>query len=264
MNRLSTLLVVSSLFLVACGGEETSPSTKNVTASQNYDCVIQYGWEPRPPYQFLHNGEMKGIDVEIFQQVAEATKCDIKFVQKSWSELLAALEKGEIDVLGGATETPERQAYANFSVPYRNESFSLFIRSTSDYQGDTLSGFLSGGNKIGITSDYYYGQDVYNLMNHPQYGPLFIDGNSGEQSFYNVIYSTIDGVLTDPVEGRYIIKRKGLDSQIKESNVKIPSDSVSFMFSKKSLTPEKTKALQEAVKELVGSDTVNTLIAEYQ
>ena len=183
MNRLSTLLLVSSLFLVACGGGDTNPASTEATASKNYDCVIKYGWEPRPPYQFLHNGEMQGIDIEIFKKAADATQCNIQYVQKSWTELLTALENGDIDVLGGATETPDRKAFADFSVPYRSESFALFIRSTSNYQGDTLSSFLSGGNKVGITSDYYYGQDVYNLMNHPQYGPLFIDDNSGEQSF---------------------------------------------------------------------------------
>ncbi|MCW9029518.1 MAG: transporter substrate-binding domain-containing protein [Kangiella sp.] len=264
MNRLSTLLFVSTFFLVACGGGDTNPATTETTASNNYDCVIKYGWEPRPPYQFLNNGEMQGIDIEIFKKAAEANQCNVQYVQKGWSELLTALEEGEIDVLGGATATPERQVYADFSVPYRNESFALFIRSTSDYQGETLAGFLSGGNKVGITNDYYYGQDVYNLMNHPQYGPLFVDDNSGEQSFYNVIYSTIDGVLTDPVEGRYIIKRKGLDSQIKQSNITIPSENVSFMFSKKGLVPEKSKALQDAIQALVSANEVNPVVAKYQ
>lgn len=264
MNRLSTLLFVSTFFLVACGGGDTNPSTTETTVSNDYDCVIKYGWEPRPPYQFLHNAEMQGIDIEVFKKVADATQCNVQYVQKDWSELLTALEKGEIDVLGGATETADRKVYADFSVPYRSESFALFIRSTSSFQGETLSGFLSGGNKIGITNDYYYGQDVYNLMNHPQYGPLFIDGNFGEQSFYNVIYSTIDGVLTDPIEGRYIIKRKGLESQVKESSVIIPSDNVSFMFSKKGLSPEKTKALQDAIKALVTNSEVNPIVAKYQ
>lgn len=264
MNRLSSLLFVSTFLLVACGGGDTNPAATETTVSKNYDCVIKYGWESRPPYQFLHNGEMQGIDIEIFKKVADATQCNIQYVEKSWTELLTAVEKGEIDVLGGATATPERKTYADFSVPYRNESFALFIRSTSSYEGETLSGFLSGGNKIGITNDYYYGQDVYNLMNHPQYGPLFIDGNSGEQSFYNVIYSTIDGVLTDPVEGRYIIKRKGLESQVKQSNITIPSENVSFMFSKKGLAPEKSKALQEAINQLVTADEVNPVVAKYQ
>ncbi|WP_417445611.1 substrate-binding periplasmic protein [Kangiella sp.] len=264
MNRLSTLLFASTFFLVACGGGDNNPSTTETAASTNYDCVIKFGWEPRPPYQFLHNGEMQGIDVEIFKKVADSNQCNIQYVQKSWTELLTALEEGEIDVLAGATETADRRVFGDFSVPYRNESFSLFVRSTSDFQGETLAGFLSGGNKVGITNDYYYGQDVYNLMNHPQYGPLFVDDNSGEQSFYNVIYSTIDGVLTDPIEGRYIIKRKGLDSQIKESNVKIPSENVSFMFSKNGLAPEKAKALQDTIKGMVMNNEVNSIVAKYQ
>ncbi len=259
---MSKILTIAAIFLLtACGGDEAEQQQQQTTAKR--DCNLKMGWESRAPYQFERNGEITGIDVKIFKQVANAVNCDVSFVEKSWTELLTALEKGDIDVLAGATITPDRKAYANFSTPYRDESFTLFIRASNSYNGNTLSGFLSRNQKVGITSDYFYGKETYELMNHPQYSNLFVDSNSGEQSFFNILYSEIDGVLADPVEGHYIIKRKRLHDKIKASNVHIPSDSVAFMFSKKSIKDKQLDDLQAAIRNMVAKDTIKTVIAQF-
>lgn len=259
---MTRILIATSIFLLsACGGEETAEQQATATAKR--DCNLKMGWEPRAPYQFERNGDITGIDVQIMQQAADKIDCDVSFVQKSWTELLTDLENGEIDVLAGATITPERKTYATFSEPYRSESFTLFIRSSNSYSGNTLSGFLSRSQKIGVTSDYFYGKEVYELMNHPQYSNLFVDSKSGEQSFYNILYSELDGVLADPVEGHYILKHKRLDSKIKASNVHIPSDSVAYMFSKKTIKDKQLDDLQTAVKDMVTNDQIQPVIAKF-
>ncbi|WP_083217885.1 substrate-binding periplasmic protein [Kangiella sediminilitoris] len=260
---MSKILTIAAIFLLtACGGEETQKQEQQqVTAKR--DCNLKMGWESRAPYQFERNGEVTGIDIQIFTKAADSINCDVSFVEKSWTELLTALEKGEIDVLAGATITPDRESYAHFSTPYRDESFTLFIRASNSYNGNTLSGFLSRSQKVGITSDYFYGKEVYELMNHPQYSSLFVDSKSGEQSFFNILYSEIDGVLADPVEGRYILNRKRLGDKIKASKVTIPSDSVAFMFSKKTLKDEQLDRLQEAVKNMVANNQIKPLVAQF-
>lgn len=260
----SKLISYSALFLlVACGSEDNSKQQEQIASNAKSDCNLTLGWESRAPYQYERNGEITGIDVQIFKQAADTINCDVSFVEKSWAELLTDLEKGEVDVLAGATITPARESFASFSVPYRDESFTLFIRSSSNYDGNTLTGFLSRNQKVGITSDYFYGEEVYALMNHPQYSSLFVDSKSGEQSFFNILYSDIDGVLADPVEGHYIIKRKRLGDQIRASNVHIPSDSVAFMFSKKSVKDQQLKELQQAIKDMVNNNQIQPIIDNF-
>ena len=256
------LTMTAIILLTACGGEEAKDNNKATTAKAKRDCNLTMGWESRAPYQFERNGNITGIDVEIFRQAADGINCDVSFVEKSWTELLTGLEKGEVDVLAGATITPDREVFANFSTPYRDESFTLFVRKDS-YNGNTLSGFLSRSQKIGVTSDYFYGKQVYELMNHPQYSNLFVDSKSGEQSFYNILYSEIDGVLADPVEGHYIIKRKQLGNQIEASKVHIPSDSVAYMFSKKTIKDQQLADLKASIKSMVDKDEIQTVIANF-
>jgi len=263
MKVTNILTMTAILLLTACGSEETKETKPQPQVTVKRDCNLKMGWESRAPYQFERNGEITGIDVQIFKQAADKIDCDVSFVEKAWSQLLTDLEKGEIDVLAGATITPDREVFANFSTPYRDESFTLFIRSTSTYNGNTLSGFLSRSQKIGITSDYFYGQEVYELMSHPQYSPLFVDSKSGVQSFYNILYSEIDGVLVDPVEGHYIIKSKHLEDKIKASNVHIPSDSVAFMFSKKTIKDKQLEALQAEISAMVEKDQIKSIVAKF-
>lgn len=266
MKLLTPLMLSASLVLVACGSDEgtATSETQQTAQSKPRDCTLTFGWESRQPYQFSMNDTMQGIDVEIFQQAANSIDCDVAFVEQTWSELLTGVEKGEIDVLGGATVTPEREAYAEFSDNYRSESFALFILSDDSFQGDELQAFLSNNNKVGIVAGYYYGDMVANLMDHPQYGEMFIDERSTEQSLYNMFYSRTDGALADPVEGKYVLKRKGLGNKIKQSAVSIPSSDVAFMMSKTGINETNRQRLKAAIAQLVAQNKIDPIIARYQ
>lgn len=262
------LLVTSVVAIVSCGDDKaTTPSKAKqqaTAASTASSCIIQYGWESRQPYQFFENKEMKGIDVQIMQVAASKAGCQLSFVEKPWAELLDMVENGKIDVLAGATQTAERAKYANFSEPYRKESFSLFISAENQFDSEKIQEFLSLGNRIGVSTGYFYGEDVDALMQHPQYKSLFRSAKKNEQNFYNVQYGQVDGVLADPVEGNYILKRKGLTSQIKESTINFPAESVSFMFSKKSQKADKLEMIKSAVSDMVKNHEPEKIIASYQ
>ncbi|WP_251358672.1 ABC transporter substrate-binding protein [Kangiella sp. TOML190] len=257
-------MLLASLVLVACGDENGSSDTQSSKAQPKTDCTISYGWESRKPYQFYENKKMRGIDVEILEQAAGKAGCQLNFVEKSWADLLEAVEKGTVDVLAGATPTEDRKQFADFSVPYREEAFALFIANSNSFSGDDLAQFVSFGNKIGVSSGYFYGGDVEILMQHPQYKSMFVGSTTNEASFYNVEYGRVHGVLVDPIEGRYIMKRRGFESKMKESKIKIPADSVAYMFSKKSKKLEKLNEIKMGVEQLVAAQTPQKVIAKYQ
>ncbi len=264
MRHIKYWVLLASLVLVACSDEKGNSDLQGSKAQQASSCTIIYGWESRKPYQFYENKRMQGIDIDIIQQANEQTGCKLEFVQKSWAELLDAIEKGSIDLIGGATPTDERKAFADFSVPYREEAWALFISADSRFNGDNLNQFLSHGNKVGTSTGYYYGEEVDNLMNHPQYSSSFVGSTTNEASFFNVEYGRVDGVLVDPIEGRYIIKRKGLSAKMKESKIVLPADSVTYMFSKKSTKQDKLAQIKAAVEQLVANNKPQEIITKYQ
>lgn len=54
---------------------------------------------------------------------------------------LALIESGNVDLLVGASKTPERERYAHFTLPYREETVLLFARAERAAQYQTLRQF---------------------------------------------------------------------------------------------------------------------------
>lgn len=264
MRLMKSMMLLASMVLVACGGEKGSSTQQETKVTKSFDCEITYGWESRKPYQFFENKKMQGIDVDILANAANQVGCDLAYVEKPWSELLEDVKAGKVDVLAGATPTDERKAYADFSIAYRAESFVLFVPTNSSFNGDDLSQFLSFGNKVGVADGYFYGESVDQFMDHAQYNRSFISSPTNEASFYNVEYGRVDGVLVDPVEGRYIIKRKGMGSKMKESGVSIPADSVAYMFSKKSDKADKILTIKTTLEQMVADNQIDGFMSNYQ
>ncbi|WP_300669321.1 transporter substrate-binding domain-containing protein [Desulfoluna sp.] len=84
-----------------------------------------------PPYEFLdEEGNPRGYNVELTRAIAEVMGLKIEIRLGNWSEMRAALETGEVDVLPGTVFTEERQAVFDF-VPHAIIHQSIFYRKGS-------------------------------------------------------------------------------------------------------------------------------------
>jgi polar amino acid transport system substrate-binding protein len=87
------------------------------------------------------------IELRLDQQWLEAIAADAGFCintehrETVIARRLAMLETGEVDVLVGASRTPEREQYARFSLPYRSETVLLYVRSDRLAQYQQLRSF---------------------------------------------------------------------------------------------------------------------------
>ncbi len=74
----------------------------------------------QPPFSIKDKeGKLMGYEIELARILADAMKVKLTFVEKSFPELLPALEKGEVDaVMSGMTITPERNLKVAFAGPY--------------------------------------------------------------------------------------------------------------------------------------------------
>ena len=85
----------------------------------------------QPPFTMKSNdGQLMDYEVELAKLLTDAMNIKLKFVEKPFSELLPALEKGEIDVImSGMTITPERNLKATFAGPYNVSGKSILAKS---------------------------------------------------------------------------------------------------------------------------------------
>jgi polar amino acid transport system substrate-binding protein len=94
----------------------------------------------QPPFTMKSKeGQLMGYEVELAKLLTDALNLKLIFVEKSFSELLPALEKGEIDVImSGMTITPERNVKCSFVGPYIISGKSILAKSKRIYDLDEM------------------------------------------------------------------------------------------------------------------------------
>ena len=72
-----------------------------------------------PPYEFLENNEIVGIDAEIAGAIAEKLGLELVIDDMEFDSIIEAVKSGKADMgLAGMTVTPEREEVVNFTVSY--------------------------------------------------------------------------------------------------------------------------------------------------
>ena len=86
-----------------------------------------------PPLNMLNrSGLPMGLDVDLAGHMARAMGVELRMVVRPFSELLPALEAGEVDmVISGMTITPERNMKVAFAGPYHISGKALLTRFRS-------------------------------------------------------------------------------------------------------------------------------------
>ncbi|KAF5082019.1 Adaptive-response sensory-kinase SasA [anaerobic digester metagenome] len=81
-----------------------------------------------PPYEFLDkSGKPAGFNVDLTRAVAETMGMQVEFRLGGWSSELAALKRGDLDMLQGMTSSEDRSRYLDF-VPHTIVNHAIFAR----------------------------------------------------------------------------------------------------------------------------------------
>jgi len=94
----------------------------------------------QPPFTMKSKeGQLMGYEIDLAKLLTDALNLKLKFVEKPFSELLPALERGEIDVImSGMTITPERNLKCSFVGPYIVSGKSILAKSKRIYDLDEM------------------------------------------------------------------------------------------------------------------------------
>ncbi len=271
-NFLSALTLSASLLLGACGSSDPPPPPAEVTAPAAAvepveDCALTMGWDPWEPYHFEDvDGSVRGLEIDLVTAIAEGAGCTVTFERGHWDVLLRGLMSGSIDLLGGATATAEREDFAHFSAPYREESFRLYIRAG---EGDMLAGdnfpdVLANGMRVGLTQGYIYGDEVSKLQDSEDFRDMFIEGSETSVNFLALIEMGVDGVLEDPHVASALLRRRGWQDQVEAHPLDLGSNQVSLMFSRASVDEAVVARFNSSLEALKASGAIDSIISRYR
>ncbi|MDJ0868445.1 MAG: transporter substrate-binding domain-containing protein [Myxococcota bacterium] len=134
---LGCLLILSS-GLAACQSSGTAPppSARGAAVTRLPEILasgeLRVGLSGNQPPLNMRNrdGEIVGLEVELMRALAGSMGLQVRLVERPFSELLGALEQGEVDlVISGMTITPERNARVAFAGPYFVSGKSVLSKS---------------------------------------------------------------------------------------------------------------------------------------
>jgi PAS domain S-box-containing protein len=144
--------------VVACLGPSSGRAQTPAAPPNSAERVLVVGATPNNyPYSFLGaGGQVEGFSVDLFDAVAKAAHLRYRREVALGNELSSRFAKGEFDALQLFSETPEREAYAEFSVPYFTLQSSIFVRAgaplkqLADLAGKRFAmvGYLSMGERL--------------------------------------------------------------------------------------------------------------------
>ena len=95
------------------------------------------------------SGQLRGMDVELVSAIMQAAGCQIRWhvTPMTGARIVKSLQDGEIDLMIRASKNPDRERFARFSQPYRQEVVGMFARTRSDLP-DELS--LADALRLGL------------------------------------------------------------------------------------------------------------------
>lgn len=225
------------------------------------------GWDPWEPYQYeIAGGQVFGLDVDLLTAVTRNAGCILDFRRGTWRELLDQLKNGDIDLLGGATRTAERERFAWFTDPYRDEQFRLYVRSDqlSDLGARPFQELITDGLRFGVIEDYLYGEPVTSFQDDPQFQGQFEYTSMAEINMSRLLDGVVDGIIEDQYVGASIIRHKSLGDAVSPHPLQFDSSPVSIMVSRASVDEALFNRLNASVRELRANGAIDKILAQYQ
>lgn len=117
--------------------------------------VLRVGVAPTyPPVVYEQDGEIVGIEADLAHGIGARLGRRIVFERFEETELLDALERGDVDVvMSGLSITPERSERVSFVVPYMQAGQLALIRSSDLGRFGRIQTIRRSGARVG----YVYG-----------------------------------------------------------------------------------------------------------
>ena len=234
------LTIAYSIFLcVFCVSCDNQGANKSLIVGVSAD---------NPPYEFIQNGQIVGLDIDMINAVGEKLGKEIIIKNFDFSGLLAALVSNNIDVaISGLTITKEREEHVSFSDPYMNTNVSILYRledgfhDINDLQNKVIGVQL--GTTWGIIAKDLSGK-ISIKINHLSNNLMLVEELKAK---------AVDAVILEESQSRkFIENNQGLASfQLEEFS----SEFAIAMPKNSNLVKDMNKAIQDLKKE----DEVNRL-----
>ena len=248
MKKLITLLLAAVMLLACFTG---CGSTKN-------DPLVMATNAEFPPYEFMQDGKIVGIDAEIAQAIADKLDRELVIENVDFDSLIPGVSSGKYDfVMAGLTVTDERKEQVNFTQSYATGVQVIIVKEDSPITtADDL--FAKGANttigvQLATTGDLYCTWDIEDegLGKVERY-------NKGADAVMALTTGKVDCVVIDNEPAKVFVEN---NPGLKILDTEYITEEYAAAVSKDDA--ELTAAIDGALAELIADGTVGNIIEKY-
>jgi polar amino acid transport system substrate-binding protein len=278
-SRVGGLLTVlfACGILFACGaliGHATGAAAKPQTPPNRAEArVLRGGWFPLDPYQYREyrrgTAVLTGYDIEIQRALGRILSVDIQLPEVVWEEHLADVAAGKADIAAGVTFSEERNRYAYFSKPYRQETDVLVLRRGAGARyrfndvAQMLEAFERQHFRLGVIAGFTYASDKVNAyIADPAHDATIVKVGDDTENLRNLLAGVIDGFIADRIVAATVAWRQQKSGEIEEYPLYM-STPIHFMLSRATQSPAMLDRLNGAIDEIRRSGEIKRIADTY-
>ena len=159
-----------------------------------------------PPLHWYNGDALQGASIEIATRVLDDLKIpyEVRYLGPL-PRVMAAAERGEIDLIATLKKTPEREEFLLYpKTPALSNPVSVFTASEHPINFKRRSDLV--GKKGGITRGNQFGSDLDDYIKHKL---TVEDANTPENNFNKLALGRIDYFVTGYYTGMAILLKRG-------------------------------------------------------
>lgn len=253
--------------MIAAGLVSALASILPMRAGAAETCELRVGWEPYAPYTFAdEEGQATGADIDLITAIAKEIGCTVVPVELPWARILKEVAQGTLDVSTSTSQTPEREAWGQFSEPYREAQVAIYVRrgEAGNYDLQGLADVPAQKMRLGVIVDYYYGEAVAAEISKPEL-VAWIDGAPDyPTNIRKLVNGRIDGFLAEDVAVMDTeLKRMGLADRVERYPLRIAGEKLRFMFSRETIAPDLVAKVDATLAQMRADGRLDAITAKY-
>jgi len=211
-----------------------------------------------PPYEYIENNEVVGIDVEIAAAIADKLGLELKVENMEFDSIISSVKGGKVDIgAAGMTVTPERLEEVNFTTSYATGVQVVIV--TEDSAITTVDDLFAEGANHTIGVQLATTGDLYSTWDIEDEGLGTVDRyNKGADAVMALKSGKVDCVIIDNEPAKaFVAENEGL--KILDTEYAVEDYAIAISKNNEDLL----EAVDKALNELIEDGTVASIVNKY-
>ncbi|ALO40745.1 substrate-binding periplasmic protein [Pseudoalteromonas phenolica] len=260
-NKILKRIYVLLLFLVFSLNVQALSSTQ-----LGSDCELVVRFENFARYSSSSDAlSWHGLDVDFAKALLKEANCSYKFVSLPWGRSIKMLESGEIAMMLSMSPTKQRERFAYFIGPQRNETIVFVTHKSRPHTLHKYQDLLTLPAPVAIHRDAVYGPDIDSLLkNTAQVEDRFTVITNNKLRISMLKHGRISGFFAEKYNMLYQAENNPDYMQVEINPFVINQTPVYIALSKQSVSPKLKARLEAALTRLKQSGKIQAILKKYK